>query len=159
MQLLCDLSESELADVISALGEPKYRVKQIMRHIVAYDSFAEYTDIPKRIVAALSEKYIDVALKEKTRVTASDGAIRYLFETFDGDLVESVFLPHDYGNSVCVSCQVGCAMGCVFCASGHYGLKRNLSAGEILSQVLFIARDRKPDGVQKIVMKIGRAHV
>ncbi len=152
MQLLCDLSESELADVISALGEPKYRVKQIMRHIVAYDSFAEYTDIPKRIVAALSEKYIDVALKEKTRVTASDGAIRYLFETFDGDLVESVFLPHDYGNSVCVSCQVGCAMGCVFCASGHYGLKRNLSAGEILSQVLFIARDRKPDGVQKIVM-------
>ena len=68
-------------------------------------------------------------------------------------MIESVFLPHDYGNCVCVSCQVGCGMGCVFCASGHYGLKRNLSAGEILSQVLYIARDKKNDGgINKIVM-------
>ncbi|MCM1367311.1 MAG: 23S rRNA (adenine(2503)-C(2))-methyltransferase RlmN [Roseburia sp.] len=151
-QPLCDLDIAELEKLISDLGEPKYRAKQLMRHIVAFDSYEEYTDIPKSLIEKLSEKYSDRALCEKTRVTASDGAVRYLFQTNDGDLVESVFLPHRYGNCVCVSCQVGCAMGCVFCASGFYGLKRNLSAGEILAQALFIARDKKREGVKKIVM-------
>lgn len=149
---LSDFDLDELTKIVTDLGEPKYRAKQLMRHITAFDSFDEYTDIPKAVTARLSETYADRAVREKTRVTATDGAIRYLFETDGGDLVESVFLPHKYGNCVCVSCQIGCAMGCVFCASGHYGLKRNLSAGEILAQVLFIARDRKSDGIKKIVM-------
>ncbi len=152
-KILADLSLEELYELVNSFGQPKYRAKQLMRHIVAFDGFSEYTDIPKSFIAELSENYIDRAITEKTRVTSNDGAIRYLFETCDGDLIESVFLPHDYGNSVCVSCQVGCGMGCVFCASGHYGLKRNLSRGEILSQVLYIARDKKDaGGVNKIVM-------
>ncbi len=152
-KLLSDLSPEELERLVAARGEPKYRAKQLMRHIVAYDSYSEYTDLPKKFIARLEEEYAERALTEKTRVTSSDGAVRYLFETVNGDLIEAVFLPHGYGNSVCVSCQVGCAMGCVFCASGHYGLKRNLSAGEILSQVLFIAREKKNDGgVRKVVM-------
>lgn len=150
---LAQFSLSELTDIVVGMGEPKYRAKQLMRHIVAYDCFDEYTDIPKPLIEKLKAEYVDCALTEKTRVTSSDGAIRYLFETTDGDFIESVFLPHDYGNCVCVSCQVGCGMGCVFCASGHYGLKRNLSAGEILSQVLYVARDKRTDGgVHKIVM-------
>lgn len=149
---LCDLDLDELEKTVCDFGEPKYRAKQLMRHITSFDGFDEYTDIPKSLIEKLSENYIDRALIEKTRVTASDGAVRYLFRLQDGDLVESVFLPHRYGNCVCVSCQVGCAMGCVFCASGFYGLKRNLSAGEILAQVLYIARDKKSDGVKKIVM-------
>ena len=149
---LCDFSLDKLTELIVGLGEPKYRAKQIMRHIVAFDSFDEYTDIPKALIEKLKENYIDRAVREKTRVTASDGAVRYLFEMPDGDLAEAVFLPHEYGNCVCVSCQIGCGMGCVFCASGYYGLKRNLSAGEILAQVLYIAHDKKGEGVNKIVM-------
>lgn len=150
---LCQFDMGELAEIVQASGEPKYRAKQLMRHITAYDSFDEYTDLPKSFIAKLKENYVDRCLTEKTRVEAADGAVRYLFETSDGDLIESVYLPHDYGNSVCVSCQVGCGMGCVFCASGHYGLKRNLSAGEILSQALYIARDKKlVGGINKIVM-------
>lgn len=152
-KLLSDLDWAELAELVESLSEPKYRAKQIMRHIVAYDSFDEYTDIPKQLRSKLADSYIDRALTEITRVTAADGAVRYLFGTPSGEKIESVFLPHDYGNSVCVSCQVGCGMGCVFCASGKYGLERNLSAGEILSQVLYIARDKKQEGgVNKIVM-------
>ncbi len=150
---LCDFSMTELEAIVAEAGERAYRAGQLMRHIIAYDSFEEYTDLPKTFIAYLKERYIDRPLTEKTRVTASDGAIRYLFATENGDLIESVFLPHGYGNSVCVSCQVGCAMGCVFCASGVFGLKRNLSAGEILAQILFIARDRRDNGgVKKVVM-------
>ena len=116
-KLLSDLSPEELERLVAAMGEPKYRAKQLMRHIVAYDSYSEYTDLPKKFIARLEEEYAERALTEKTRVTSSDGAVRYLFETVNGDLIEAVFLPHGYGNSVCVSCQVGCAMGCVFCAS------------------------------------------
>lgn len=150
---LADLTLDELTEVTVALGEKSYRAKQLIKHITAYDSFDEYTDIPKKLIDKLKENYTDRALKENTRVASADGAVRYLFETENGDLIESVFLPHEYGNSVCVSCQVGCAMGCKFCASGYYGLKRNLSAGEILSQVLYIARDKKEcGGVNKLVM-------
>lgn len=152
-QILCDFSYDELESMVVEAGEPKYRAGQLARHVAAYDSFDEYTDLPKSFIAFLKERYVDRPLAEKTRVVSVDGATRYLFETVDGDLIEAVFLPHDYGNSVCVSCQVGCAMGCVFCASGYYGFKRNLTAGEILAQALFIARDKKNDGgVKKIVM-------
>ncbi|MDE7164443.1 MAG: 23S rRNA (adenine(2503)-C(2))-methyltransferase RlmN [Clostridiales bacterium] len=150
---LCDLNTDELAELVSRFGQPKYRAKQILRHVTAYDSFEDYTDLPKSFIAELSEKYSAQPLTEETRVTASDGAVRYLFKTESGDFIESVYLPHDYGNSVCVSCQVGCGMGCVFCASGKHGLVRNLSAGEILAQALYIARDKKDvGGINKIVM-------
>ena len=150
---LCDLNLDELTQVVLSLGQPKYRAKQIMRHVVAYDSFDEYTDLPKSVIAELDKQYCARSLEEVTRVTARDGAERYLFKTLSGDLIESVFLPHDYGNSVCVSCQVGCGMGCVFCASGKHGFIRNLSAGEILSQVLYISREKRDvGGVNKIVM-------
>ena len=126
---LCDLNADELSALVIEYGQPKYRAKQIMHHIAAYDCFDEYTDLPKSFIARLSEEYADRPLTEITRVTAADGAVRYLFQTQGGDLIESVYLPHDYGNSVCVSCQVGCGMGCVFCASGKHGFLRNLSAG------------------------------
>lgn len=152
-KLLCELTLDELTELAVSYGQPKYRGKQIMRHVTAYDSFDEYTDLPKSFIELLRADAVDRPLSEVTRTTSSDGAIRYLFKLPDGDLIESVYLPHRYGNSVCVSCQVGCGMGCVFCASGKYGLKRSLSAGEILAQVLFIARDKKESGgVDKIVM-------
>lgn len=150
---ICELNIEELTTLVLSLNQQKYRAAQIMRHISAFDSFDDYTDIPKSLIAELKERYTDRAITEVTRVQSSDGAVRYLFNTADDCLVESVFLPHNYGNSVCVSCQVGCAMGCSFCASGYYGLNRNLSAGEILSQVLYIARDKKEQGgVNKLVM-------
>lgn len=154
MRILADNDLQELEELMISYGQPKYRAKQIMKHITAYDGFDEYTDVPKQLRQRLSDDgYTDRVLTEKTRVESADGAVRYLFSTAGGDLIESVFLPHNYGNSVCVSCQVGCGMGCTFCASGRYGLKRELSAGEILSQVLYIARDKKAaGGVSKLVM-------
>ncbi|MDE6029631.1 MAG: 23S rRNA (adenine(2503)-C(2))-methyltransferase RlmN [Clostridiales bacterium] len=150
---LCNFNVDEITALVEKYGQPKYRTKQLMRHVSAYDSFDEYTDLPKSFVAQLADEYCARPLIEVTRVTASDGAVRYLFKTESDDLIESVYLPHDYGNSVCVSCQVGCGMGCTFCASGKHGLVRNLSAGEILAQVLYIARDKKPvGGVNKLVM-------
>ena len=109
MKLLADLDMSGLEQLVASMDEPKYRAKQLMRHITAYDGCDGITDLPKTFVKQLSESYVVRALTEKTRVVAADGAVRYLFETQGGDLIESVFLPHGYGNSVCVSCQVGCA--------------------------------------------------
>lgn len=150
---LCEYTLAELEKIVIDYGEPKYRAKQLMRHITAFDCFDEYTDIPKSLIEKLKTDFLDRAITEKSRIVSSDGAIRYLFVLQNGNLIESVFLPHKYGNSVCVSCQIGCGMGCVFCASGHYGLTGNLSAGEILSQVLYIAREQKNrGGVNKIVM-------
>lgn len=150
---LAEYNINGLTELVESLGEPKYRARQLLRHVTSYDAFESYTDMPKSFIEKLKERYIDRAATEKTRVTSSDGAVRYLFEFSCGDLAEAVFLPHEYGNSVCVSCQIGCAMGCSFCASGQYGLKRNLTVGEILSQALYIARDkREVGGVKKIVM-------
>lgn len=151
--LICDHTLDELAEIVERFGQPKYRAKQIMRHIAMYDDYDEYTDLPKSFISQLEGEYIARPLEEVARVDSSDGAVRYLFKTYNGDLIESVYLPHDYGNSVCVSCQVGCGMGCAFCASGKHGLVRDLSAGEILAQVLCIARDKSDSGgVDKIVM-------
>lgn len=95
MTALCDNTLDELTSIVEGLGEPKYRAKQLMRHIVAFDSYDEYTDIPKALIAKLKERYADRAVREKTRVVAADGAVRYLFELTDGDLAEAVFLPHE----------------------------------------------------------------
>lgn len=141
MTLLHDLTDEELSDYVSQMGLPAFRAKQLRSHLTKYDDFDDMSDLPKSLIIKLKEEAVARPLKERSRFVSKDGSCKFLFELLDGNLIESVFLPHGYGNSVCVSTQVGCAMGCVFCASGAFGRVRNLTAGEILAQVLFINRE------------------
>jgi 23S rRNA (adenine2503-C2)-methyltransferase len=138
------LYEAELAEALKSLGVEKYRARQVMEWIYARGakSFAEMTNLSKPLRERLEQHaYMGTLRVLAKQVSQKDGTIKFLFELDDGHAVESVLLPHDYGNSVCISTQVGCAMGCRFCASTLHGLVRNLSAGEIVDQVLAIQEE------------------
>lgn len=135
------LSEAELTDVLQSLGAEKYRSRQIMEWMYAKGAgnFDEMTNLSKNLREKLNAHLYIAKLSElKRQVSHRDGTIKFLFALEDGQTVESVLLRHNYGNSVCVSTQVGCAMGCRFCASALGGLVRDLSAGEMIDQVLTI---------------------
>jgi len=135
-----DLNISETEQLIQDIGQPRYRGRQIFKwvHQKGAAEFAEMTDIPKGLRDRLQGLASTGSLSVITAKTSVDGTTKYLFGLPDDNAVESVFLPHDYGCSVCVSSQVGCRMGCRFCASTMEGLVRNLSAGEIYAQVMGI---------------------
>lgn len=135
-----DLNIAETEQMIQDIGEPRYRGRQIFKwvHQKGAAEFAEMTDLPKELRDKLQGLTTPGGLSVITAKTSADGTTKYLFGLADGNAVESVFLPHDYGCSVCVSSQVGCRMGCRFCASTMEGLVRNLTAGEIYAQVMGI---------------------
>ena len=95
-------------------------------------------NLSKSLRDKLSENFQITTLKTVIKQTSSDGTIKFLFELHDGYSIETVLMRHDYGNSVCVTTQVGCRIGCTFCASTLGGLKRHLEAGEIVSQVVTV---------------------
>ncbi|MEG6585998.1 23S rRNA (adenine(2503)-C(2))-methyltransferase RlmN [Dendrosporobacter sp. 1207_IL3150] len=139
----------EMEELIVSIGIEKYRTKQIVEWLYQrdVDSFMEMTNLPlaKRSLLANAFEIQKVSLKRQ--LNSKDGkTIKYLLGFSDGEAVETVLMRQPYGNSVCVSSQVGCGMGCVFCASTLNGLVRNLSAGEMLSQVLFINQILKQEG-------------
>lgn len=135
---LMDLTPEETEQFVSGLGEPRYRAGQLYKwvHQKGVVQFAEMTDLPAGLRHKLENISTPGGLEIKARQEAPDKTAKYLFALGDGNAVETVYLPHDYGNSVCVSSQVGCAMGCRFCASTIGGLVRNLTAGEIYAQVM-----------------------
>ncbi len=134
---IASLNEQEILSILPE-GTPKYNASQIFAFIQNGKSFDEMTSIKKEIRAYLSQNYVDIPVKIKEVFTSKDGSKKLLYELTDGNLIEGVFMPHNYGDTLCVSTQVGCPMGCVFCASGLNGLVRNLTPGEILSQVILI---------------------
>lgn len=137
---LMDLNITETEQMVCNIGEPRYRGRQIFKwiHQKGAAEFAEMTDLPLTLRAKLQALATPGGLSVITARVSADGTAKYLFGLRDGNAVESVFLPHDYGCSVCVSSQVGCRMGCRFCASTMEGMVRNLSAGEIYAQVMGI---------------------
>lgn len=137
---LMDLNIAETEQLMQDIGEPKYRGRQLFKwvHQKGAVQFGEMTDLPRSLRDKLQDSAAPGGLSVITAKTSADGTTKYLFGLADGNAVESVFLPHDYGCSVCVSSQVGCRMGCRFCASTMEGLVRNLSAGEIYAQVMGI---------------------
>lgn len=137
------LTIEELRGELTALGEKPFRAGQIFKWLhQPVSSYEEMSNIAKPLRAALSERFLlTVPVIERKQVSAVDGTIKYLWRLHDGECVESVLMRYHHGNTVCVSTQVGCRMGCAFCASGVFGLKRSLSAGEILDQVLFMQKD------------------
>ena len=133
----------ELKEELREMGEKPFRAGQIFQWLhQGVSSFDEMTNVSKQLRAKLSEQYLLTAPKIlRKQVSKVDGTIKYLWELHDGNCIESVFMRYHHGNSACVSSQVGCRMGCKFCASGLGGLVRSLSAGEILDQILFMQKD------------------
>lgn len=140
---LKSLSLTELTNYLKELGEPAFRAKQLYRwmHVSLAESYEEMTNLPKSLKEKLKENASYVSLKKVNEQTSAiDGTKKFLFELPDGNLVETVLMRYKFGNSVCVSSQVGCKMGCRFCASTLNGWERNLSPSEILEQVYSCSR-------------------
>ncbi len=133
----------ELATYMGALGQPKYRADQVFRwlHSVGV-GFDGMTDLSKPLREKLKENCFipDVTIAAK-QVSAIDGTVKYLFRLYDGEYIESVFMRYHHGNTLCISTQAGCRMGCKFCASTLKGLKRNLLAAEMISQIQAAEKD------------------
>lgn len=132
------LSYKELQNEVEALGEKKFRAKQLYQwmHEKLAGSYEEMTNLPKGFREKLKEQYSYTCLEMVDRkISQIDGTEKYLFRLEDGNVIESVLMRYHHGNSVCISSQVGCRMGCRFCASTLGGLTRNLKASEMLDQV------------------------
>jgi 23S rRNA (adenine2503-C2)-methyltransferase len=140
---LKNLTIIELEHYLEKLGEKKFRAKQIFSWIYrGADSFGEMTDLSKELRSRL-DKNAEIKKLQILKVQNSekDGTRKYLFGLEDGNSIESVFMKYKFGNTVCISSQAGCRMGCSFCASAINGLQRNLTAGEMTDQVLTIEKD------------------
>lgn len=141
---LFGLSQQELMDLAESLGEKKFRGRQIYDWIYKnkVGSIQEMKNLPKSLIEKLDKDYtIFTGNVLRKLVDPKDGTIKYLFELEDGQKVESVLMEYEHGNSICVSTQVGCNMGCSFCASGLDGKARDLKASEILMQIAAAERD------------------
>ena len=137
-KILQDLSYSEMESLVLSLGEKKFRAKQLYEGLMQGKKISDISSLSKAFKEKLLETYEDEPIKVKETFFSSDGTEKYLFEYADGNLVEGVLMKYKYGYTQCVSTQVGCRMGCKFCASTLQGLIRNLTAGEILSQILLV---------------------
>ena len=141
---ILSLNLSELTDEIIALGQPKFRAKQIYRwlHKSFVSDFSQMSDLSLELRSILNDNFVIFGCAiEKKLISEYDGTVKYLFKLHDGELIESVLMKYKYGYTVCVSSQVGCRMGCTFCASTLSGVVRNLQPAEILSQIYAISRD------------------
>lgn len=132
---------SELTDYITENGYPKFRAKQIYDwcHVKLIRDISEMGNIPKDIKELLKKDFISLEVVERFE-SAVDGTNKFVFRLNDGNVIESVFMPYKHGNSVCISSQAGCRMGCRFCASTLMGLTRNLTPSEMLDQIYAITR-------------------
>ena len=146
-----DYSPQKLVNIIEEMGEPSYRAGQVLSWLYTkkVSRFEEMTNLPAGLRERLEERFaIDSLTVKEKFVSPRDGTVKYLFAARDGHLLECAVLRQDYGNTVCVSSQIGCGLGCVFCASTEGGLARNLTAGEMLDQ--FILGEKGFDDAEKI---------
>lgn len=155
---LRSLEFHKLEEVILTLGGEKYRAKQIYEwmHKHLADDFEEMRNVPAKLKESLAKDYtIRKVHAEKVLTSGIDGTKKYLFSLFDGNIIESVFMRYEHGNSVCISSQIGCNMGCRFCASTIDGKVRDLSAGEMLAQIYGIMKDTGEKISNVVVMGSG----
>lgn len=158
MRDLVSMTLPELKELTEQAGEKAFRAKQIYEwiHKKGASSFEEMTNLSEKTRQAIRERADFTSPVIRTvQESRLDGTRKYLFEMSDQSLVESVFMRYHHGNTVCISSQVGCRMGCRFCASTLLGLTRNLTAGEMLSQVYAIQRDTKERVSNVVVMGMG----
>lgn len=154
---LKDFSYKELQEFLVGLGEKKFRAAQIYKwlHLGVVD-YDQMTDISKELRSKLREvSYVSTLETERKLVSKIDGTVKYLFKLPDGNCIESVAMRYHHGLTICISSQVGCRMGCKFCASTIGGLYRSLTAGEILNQVIFAQKDLGERISNIVIMGIG----
>ncbi len=159
---LLDVSPSELTSALTRAGEPAYRIKQVQDWIYQdlVSDFSEMTNLPVHLRQALAEAYdiwplsLDIYTVSRNRNT-----LKALFRLQDGECVEAVLMLYDRRQTLCISSQVGCAMGCTFCATGLDGLTRNLTAGEIIGQVLALASMLRRRQELELPLDAYRSHV
>ncbi len=135
-KILQDLTFTEIEEYILSLGEKKFRAKQLCDGLLQGKSVTAISSLSHALKERILQEYENEPIKIKETFYSSDGTEKYLFELADGNIIEGVLMKYKYGYTQCVSTQVGCRMGCKFCASTLNGLVRNLTAGEILSQIL-----------------------
>ena len=154
---ILSLLPQELEQEIVSLGEPKYRAGQVGKWLArGVRSFEEMTDLPKPLREKLEEHFNLFEPKVLSKqISALDGSIKYLWELRDGNAVETVVMSYQYGNTVCISTQVGCRQGCAFCASTIGGLVRCLEPSEMLDEVLFSELDSGKKISHIVLMGIG----
>jgi len=146
---LYDLSLDELTDFVVELGEKPFRAKQLWNWLYQQrvDNFDAMTSLSKSFIATLKEKSTLGTLELVTEQNSNDGTQKRLYRLHDGQLIESVLMPYeDDRRTACISSQAGCAMGCVFCATGQMGYSRNLTSGEIFEQAMRFARELEAKG-------------
>ncbi len=140
MENILDYSLNELEKILTDMGEQKFRASQIFTGLYQGKTFSEMTSISFNLKNKLTENYVAQPCTILDKKISTDGTIKFLFKLPDNNIIESVLMKYKYGYTVCVSSQVGCRMGCKFCASTLGGLVRNLTTGEILGQVVQINR-------------------
>lgn len=135
------MTMDELTEYVTDKGYPRFRAKQIYEwcHVKLVRSAEEMTNIPKDIREQISDELVTLTVVDR-RVSKADGTNKFVFQLHDGNVIESVFMPYKHGNSVCISSQAGCQMGCKFCASTLLGLSRNLTTSEMLDQIYSITK-------------------
>lgn len=152
--ILQDLSFEQLQNLVAELGEKPFRAKQLYEGLMRGKAISQINVNPQ-LRQKLLERYEDEPVKIEKTFYSADGTEKYLFKLADGNLIEGVLMKYKYGNTQCVSTQVGCRMGCKFCASTLGGLVRNLTSGEILCQVLVVNAlhaEGKERGVTNVVL-------
>ena len=154
---LKSMTQSEIGAVFQELGLPAFRAKQVYSWLhKGVRSYDEMTNLPKSLRDVLSEKYpIHPPKVVRKQESAKDGTIKYLWQLQDGNCVETVLMRYRYGNTVCISTEVGCGMGCAFCASTIGGLVRRLEPYEMLDEVLFTQVDSGQTVSHVVLMGIG----
>lgn len=156
MESIYEYKLSDLQNILTSLGEKPFKAKQIFEWLYKkrVSNFYKMSNISKSLQEKLSERYDTSMLKIKKK-QISDLTNKYLFALEDGNLIETVLMRHDYGLSVCVSSQVGCNMGCSFCESGRLKKVRNLTASEMVRQILMIEDDIRERISSVVIMGIG----
>ena len=155
---ILSLNLEELTNEIISLGQPKFRAKQIYRwlHKSFVSDFSQMSDISIGLRQILNDNFVIFGCSiEKKLISEYDSTVKYLFRLHDGEFVESVLMKYKYGYTVCVSSQVGCRMGCTFCASTLNGVVRNLNPSEILSQIYTISKDNDIRVSHVVMMGMG----
>ena len=155
---ILSMSFEELTAAVKELGEPAFRAKQIYSwlHVSCVTSFDDMTNISKALRQKLNDNFVIFTVSiEKKLISEYDYTQKYLYKLHDGEFIESVLMKYKYGYTICVSTQVGCRMGCKFCASTLDGVVRNLTASEILSQVYEAQRDNNIKISHVVLMGMG----
>ncbi|MDE6557571.1 MAG: 23S rRNA (adenine(2503)-C(2))-methyltransferase RlmN [Clostridia bacterium] len=154
-KILQDLNFTQICELVAAHGQPKFRAKQLYLGLTQGKPISKISVLPESFRNELIKEYEDEPLTIIKTLKSSDGTEKYLFRLADGNVIEGVLMKYKYGNTQCVSTQVGCRMGCKFCASTLGGRVRDLTSGEILSQVLVVNalhQNGKERGVTNIVL-------